>query len=472
MTQFRKIFCASGIWVLFACFTVPAGAVTFGCKDNTATNQIGRFEGWSESAGDILVGCVGGTPTATGSIVPTADITVTFPQTQITSRIINTSDPNTHLTPISEATLIIDDIRDPTSNSASNFAGVRPHLVCNDAATPSTVGECSVTAPGPGGAGSTIQGANTYDGSSGHPNVFVGHPSGSNAVVFPGVPLDPSGDNFQRTIRITNLRFNATVFDPTSPFAQLIATISFSGPASVGLTTIQTQVASVQKGMGAITVTADSSFLQCEYPTATLASADASVGLAETHGWTSACGTPAACAGLASSQITVDTSSSFAGNHPVIQITEGFQTSWKPRNMSELLGTNGEVLGIDANCAGGPSGFGSPCIGTSADNNSLSNANIFAYNTTLPHNNRPISPKTVRASATSRKAVSRKSQERSAIPRRQALASATWREPPEWAQAPWTTEPAFSSRSATSRMGRLSRCPRSWSSTTVISPPA
>ena len=138
-------------------------------------------------------------------------------------------------------------------------------------------------------------------------------------------------------------------------------------------------------------MTFDYSFLQCEYPTATLSSADITIPLAETHGWMSACGTAASCAGLSSSPITVTPSPTYSGKHPVISITEGFQTGWKSRNMSEYLGGSGIVVNpaVTTNCPN----VGAPCTNGSTDNNDISSTLYFTYNeNSTPANNPPDIP--------------------------------------------------------------------------------
>ena len=60
--------------------------------------------------------------------------------------------------------------------------------------------------------------------SCGRPNVFQGrigalqNPNQYNAVTFVGVPLDPPGTAFIRTLRITNIRANAAQLGISSTF--------------------------------------------------------------------------------------------------------------------------------------------------------------------------------------------------------------------------------------------------------------
>jgi hypothetical protein len=417
--EFRKLGYAVGLAAFLFSFAASAPAQTLNCFSLTATNQNIRVEGDSEFVGDILLGCSGtGFTTPPGTLVSGADITISIPSTIITSKIINGNDPNSSGTPISEATLIVDDLKDqtcqptypvqggvfisgPNTGAACSyfFPGSRPHQVCNDLSNPGGWGVCQVFAKSSGPQDTydgtvTALGANgcpssLYNGKTActNPNIFAGQPNGTGAIIFRGVPLDPPSLGFTRYIRITNIRVNAawTGLTAGNPLSQLTAIISFQGPAAVGLTTIQTTVASVLQGMGSTTVTADGSFLQCTYPTATLSNADASVPLAETHGWSSACGTAAACAGLFSSQITVNTA--YGGTQPVIKIQEGFQTGWKARNMSEYLGTNGTVDNqtVSANCPI----LGTPCTNGSTDNNNVNSQQYYTYASGLNTYNPP-----------------------------------------------------------------------------------
>jgi hypothetical protein len=62
--------------------------------------------------------------------------------------------------------------------------------------------------------------------------------------------------------------------------------------------------------------------------------------------------------------VFINTSST--GPHSVIQVTEGYQSSWKPKNMAQLVGSNGSVLGT----------VGTPVVG--GNGNSAAN-NYAAY---------------------------------------------------------------------------------------------
>jgi hypothetical protein len=151
------------------------------CSTN-ANNPLLREEGYTEMVGDLFIVCTGGTPTAIGSIVPTADFTVTL-GTNITSKVTAATASNAVL--FSESLLLVDE---PNTNSGVQH----PVLNCGQTGAPDSdpaaPGVCSITSPD--------DPASTYDGSAGHPNVFQGRVAdslGFTPIKFVGVPVDPPG---------------------------------------------------------------------------------------------------------------------------------------------------------------------------------------------------------------------------------------------------------------------------------------
>ena len=413
MADFRKYFYALAIVALLACSTVAVNAQTLSCFSLTATNQNVRIEGDAELVGDIVLGCSGqGYTTQAGTLISGTNITVSIPSTIITSKILN---PGAS-TLVSEATLIVDDLKDQTcqptgaqsapygtyyasSPSAGQacttyYPGSRNHQVCMDTTNPGGLGVCQVYAKSSGPQNS-YDGVNRVSGVDGcpvascsNPNIFVAQPNGTGAVIFRGVPLDPPATGFTRYLRITNLRVNAAQsgLSAGNPLSQLTAIISFQGPAAVGLATIQTTVASILTGNGGTTVTADNTFLQCEYPTNTLNAPVDNPLIQECPASTSlsgsSSGNPSATAGhgWCTGGPSFSPSTAFAINtgantHPVITYKEGFQTAWKARNMSEYLGANGSVLGNADVC--GAIYIGSPCV--TGNNNTLNTTQYYTY---------------------------------------------------------------------------------------------
>jgi len=356
MADFRKLFYALAVVALLACFTIPAAAQGLLCTSLTGTPQYVRVEGFAELTGDIVLTCTGtGASTAPGTQIAYANITVTVPGTVITSKVISGT---SETTPLSEATLIMDDLKDPSFQSVPNFSGSRVHRVCADLDPVGGPGVCTVNAPATPNL--------SYLGDPQHPNIFIGRPNGPNQLYFPGVPLDPPSTGFTRTIRITNIRVNATAFAPANLLSTVTAIVQFQGPASVSVNQISATIGYVAQGMGATKVTSDSAFLQCEYPTNTLAKGDEPA--TENAGWTT-------CVSSCSPQYPYETGTgpfiifnTSAQTNPLITVTEGYQSSWKAKNMAQLLGNGGGAAVL------GPSG--QPVVGTGGNS---APANYAAY---------------------------------------------------------------------------------------------
>jgi hypothetical protein len=148
-------------------------------------------------------------------------------------------------------------------------------------------------------------------------NVFQGFQSGSNAITWLGVPIDPPGTNGSRIIRIANLRGNANALGvsganaaPVSVFATITATPNNFMPFS-GLAT--QSVGSVQRGLNFGV-----------FSSATSSSAFTASGLQQ-------------CVSRGSSD----------GSVAVLRYSELFATSFKRRNLATGSGTmaTGSVTG-------------------------------------------------------------------------------------------------------------------------------
>lgn len=133
-----------------------------------------RSTGKAELVGDMVLTCTGGTPTGLGQPIPQGTIAVIL-DTPISSRLLAAG--------WSEALLLVDE---PAIQ-----------VVCTNAS-----GACALQGNGTG--------IGTYDGSIGRANVYQGQPASSNEIDFASVPLDPPGTNGVRTIRIVNIRGDAT----------------------------------------------------------------------------------------------------------------------------------------------------------------------------------------------------------------------------------------------------------------------
>lgn len=297
MADFRKLVYVLAVVALFMGLAASANAQGLFCDSLTATPQIVRAEGYTELVGDISLRCrsvVDGVSTPAGQNVPQANVHVAILGTTVTSRTVAATGK------FLEALLMVDE-PSPTSAACVLSAGGTsscPQLYCGKGGNdigPSGAGVCGILSDG--------NPADTYNGTgggvatygTGHPNIYQGRPDGPNGVVFPFVPFDPPGTNQVRTIRITNIRIDATKFDPTS-FPQITAVVTVEGQASVTLQFNNTIVATVLSGMGATTVTADKGFLQC---------------IQEPGGHTQL---------------------------EAITVQEGFRSSWKPKNAAQYIG--------------------------------------------------------------------------------------------------------------------------------------
>ena len=327
MADFRKLLYALPAVALIACFTGSASAQSLNCVTATANFETVRVEGWTELVGDILLACTNTNVAyaGTNSAIQPADIAVQLP-TNITSKILNPGASQQ----VSEATLMIDDLKNPATGA--NF----PRLLCSDSAIGGVLGTCAVT-----GNGDATQ---TYNGTGGHPNMFVGRPGSytPNTVVFSAVPLDPPASSLTRYIRITNIRANATTYSLGSTITALI---SFQNTTAVLTNNITVNVGYVQRGLGSTVVTSDSTFLQCEYP---LSPEDKETGAVETHGFcTNNAGTYVRACSLPSGETQM-----------AIKVSENIQTGFKPRNQSEMIDNSKSGLGLAYDNSGYPDNIG------------------------------------------------------------------------------------------------------------------
>jgi len=229
---------------LLSGFAVTANAQSFACTASAAVPPLLRAEGLTELTGDIVMNCSGGTAPAPGTVVPAtqlANISIFLGNTTVTSRILNTTNN------ASEALLLIDEPGAVGSVTGSVFVAGTPTTNCG------TV-PLACTAPGPGGTG--------YSAAS--PNAFQGIVSG-NSVTFIGIPIVPPGTTTvgaTRVFRVTNIRANASTVGagPAGTPGQVQAFISISGPASVPINGLATQVVGfVQNGLSFSTRLPDNS---------------------------------------------------------------------------------------------------------------------------------------------------------------------------------------------------------------------
>jgi hypothetical protein len=344
MMNFCKYFQAFVVVAFLTSIAIPAYS-QFTCNNFIAVNVPARAEGYAELGGDIIFTCPanGQPPTTPGSVVPSVNITVSA-NTNITSRILATLAFGA-MTKFNEALLIIDE----PNTTKWNATGGRPIANCGasgEDSGPDGGGVCHIIAP--------TNPSRTYDGSvgvrasgladgdftacahasdfgCGRPNVFQGRNAASlisgqfNAIQFLEVPFDPPSSTTSRSVRITNIRVDATRFGVSSPFSTVpvTATVSFGGGTTISVPDTTVTVAQVQQGM-TTRVFGFTGFLQC-------------VGTDQVSG-NSASSPFYSGAGLPPAQ-------SPTGGMD-IRVLENFATAWRVRNLAGIL-ANSTFVGVN-----------------------------------------------------------------------------------------------------------------------------
>ena len=209
MTFSRPLFAprtAAAFLAFFAALAAWPKAQAPQCSANAANVANLRLNGQAEAVGDVVVTCTGGTPTATGQIVPGFNFTVTdFASVPITSRLLTSN--------WSEALLLVDE-----TPAASQLA---------------CTGTCSIQGTGTG--------SGTYSGVQGRPNIFQAQQSNANVLTFTNVPFDPPGVNGGvRIFRFTNVRVNASSLNVQ---AQVTLSLTIIGTTSLAVNPSQAVVA-------------------------------------------------------------------------------------------------------------------------------------------------------------------------------------------------------------------------------------
>jgi hypothetical protein len=196
--------------------------------------------------GDIIITCTGGSAISPGSVIPTANITVSL-GTNVTSRLLGN---------LSEATLLIDEPQSGLPGIIPGSGPLAPQTGC-------TVGNV-VAAQGasPGGCVQYSQNATTAGGvvpvMSSSPtsitppaNIYFGSVA-ANQVTFTGIPvLAPVTSGSARVYRITNIRANISGLGGggLSGTTPLLASISISGSTSIPLNNPVQTAGFIQTGL-------------------------------------------------------------------------------------------------------------------------------------------------------------------------------------------------------------------------------
>jgi len=342
MADFRKWFFALAVVVLLAGFSIPASAQSsVNCNNGGATPPLVRAEGLTELMGDLVLTCSGGpNGTPANQVVPQINITVILSVT-ITSKITASNLYN-------EALLIIDEPNQAAPGPNSN----RPILNCGQTGAPdnsveSGPGVCSIVSDGnpattyngvPFKFGTSTCG-NTSTYGCGSPNVFQGRQGNPfntglvNNISFLGVPFDPPGTSTTRTLRFTNIRGNANQDQIASTFIQvpITAQVAINGNAPFGIN-VPSQgqnVAFVQRGLITTVIRTRFDFVQCNSENGSLAGGSRFPPNNPGGG------------GGGGGQNGVG-SINFSAT-PTVRFQEGFASSWKVRNVSEIL-ANGTFI--------------------------------------------------------------------------------------------------------------------------------
>jgi len=277
MVEFRRWITALAVLALFAGLASAqvGGGGTLGgpliCSATVAVPPQLRTEGMTELIGDIVITCTGGTATAVGTAIPTANFTVSL-GTQVTSRLLG----NNSVSNASEALLLIDEPGVATLPApVLGFGPQAPQSLCATPAVGAGSGGCVEYAANAAAVnGGTLQVASSSTiGPVATFNVFQGLVT-SNQVTFQGIPiLAPVSSGAQRIFRITNIRANVSglgtgSFNGTTP---LLASVSISGSTSVPINNPVQTAGFIQPGLtvtfksptGGGLASAGTGFLQC-----------------------------------------------------------------------------------------------------------------------------------------------------------------------------------------------------------------
>jgi hypothetical protein len=126
-------------------------------------------------------------------------------------------------------------------------------------------------------------GLGQYDGSPGHPNVFQGQQVGTNSIAWVGIPIDRPASGQAHTLRITNIRADASMLNAAGGPVPMLEVISDSPSTMMPITSNPQQtVGLVQPGV-TTSVPAAQVFQQCVSQNAALAVDPAANGTPQFH---------------------------------------------------------------------------------------------------------------------------------------------------------------------------------------------
>src|SRR5258708_38035914 len=89
------------VLAVLSCLAPVAFSADFACTASVPVTASARADGLTELVGDIVIRCIGGSPTPSGQTIPASSLMIVL-NTAVTSRLMGTSPVN------SEALLLID----------------------------------------------------------------------------------------------------------------------------------------------------------------------------------------------------------------------------------------------------------------------------------------------------------------------------------------------------------------------------
>lgn len=280
MLDFRKLFLAVAILALMSVSAFAQVIPALSCVAQAAGTPSIRAEGVAELVGDVLILCNGGAPKSSTQNLDQVNIQVfASPSINITSRYLDTS--GIGVFNFSEALLFIDE---PTPDDQTICGGTAyPYSVpafSNQAIIGGVCGQHSGTTGAILGIGTydpdilagtitQIVGLTTSTSISYRGNTYQARQSGSNSLIWQGVPFDPPGTQTTRIIRLTNIRVNASqlgVPAGAQSSVSLVISTSASGvgnPIALPITNPAPTVAIAQNSLN-FSVRDTKNCLQCE----------------------------------------------------------------------------------------------------------------------------------------------------------------------------------------------------------------
>jgi len=289
MVDFRRWIIVAAMLALFAGLAGAqvSGVVPLACTASVAVPPQLRTEGLTELIGDIVLTCTGGSPLASGSTVPTANIVVSL-GTNVTSRILSTGSLNGGPTQnVSDALLLIDEpgsgIPLPPGLQGLSIGGQGIGPAAGQNACLNSAGTFPIVGAGPGGCPQVVNnlvvpgtGGGTIPVMSGPgrtppANMYLGLVS-ANQVTFSGIPiLPPVTSGEARVFRMTNIRANVNGLGGglLNGITQLVASVAISGSTSLPVNNPVIVAGFIQPGLSTSVTTSGHNFLQCINETTT-----------------------------------------------------------------------------------------------------------------------------------------------------------------------------------------------------------